>query len=57
LSAADAKEKDPAALSKGTVHEWKSGDGLAYQYRIPRDYDPISRCCGRQRERRMIWAV
>ncbi len=30
----------PAAAKLGVVQQWKSADGLAYEYRVPKGYDP-----------------
>ena len=40
LHGAKVKQVAPAEASKGRVHEWKSGDGLAFQYFVPKSYDP-----------------
>ena len=32
--------KEPGPKAKGKLYRWESGDGLAYEYRIPKDYDP-----------------
>lgn len=37
---AQAPEKAPDTSAKGKVYEWKSKDGLAYQYYLPKDFDP-----------------
>lgn len=37
--AADVTEQEPGAKAAGKVHEWKSADGVAFQYFIPESYD------------------
>lgn len=32
--------KDPATRPVGEICEWKSADGLAYEYYVPKSYDP-----------------
>ncbi len=32
--------KEPGPRSKGKVYRWESADGLAYEYRVPKGYDP-----------------
>ncbi len=39
-TAADIKEKEIGPKAKGKLYEWHSEDGLAYHYRLPKDYDP-----------------
>lgn len=34
-----AKSQEPGPKSKGRLCEWKSGDGLAYVYYVPKNYD------------------
>ena len=36
---AQAPEREPDAKATGKVYEWKSADGLVYQYYLPKDYD------------------
>lgn len=33
-------EKAPSPKAKGTRYAWKTADGLAYHYRVPKGYDP-----------------
>jgi len=40
LLAPDVKLKEPSPKRGGDLLEWKSADGLVYQYRVPRKYDP-----------------
>src|SRR5512138_3066689 len=37
--AADREQKEPGPKSAGEVYGWKSADGLAYEYRVPKGYD------------------
>jgi len=37
---AQAVEKQPSAKATGKVYEWKSKDGLQYQYYLPKKFDP-----------------
>lgn len=37
---AQAKEREPDGKATGKVYEWKSKDGLAYQYYLPKSFDP-----------------
>lgn len=39
-SFAQVPEKAPDATAKGKVYEWKSKDGLAYHYYLPKSYQP-----------------
>lgn len=39
-SLAQVAQKAPDTSAKGKVYEWKSKDGLAYQYYLPKDFDP-----------------
>src|SRR5688572_2817257 len=34
------EKKDPASAAKGTVYEWKSANGIPYEYFVPKSYDP-----------------
>ncbi|MCZ6597522.1 MAG: alpha/beta hydrolase-fold protein [Planctomycetota bacterium] len=36
----DNPEKEPSAKTTGKVYVWKSADGLAYEYYVPKGYDP-----------------
>jgi hypothetical protein len=36
---AEPEQKAPGAKTTGRVYEWKSADGLAYQYFVPEKYD------------------
>ncbi|MFO1078631.1 MAG: alpha/beta hydrolase-fold protein [Planctomycetota bacterium] len=36
---AQAQERAPDAAAKGKVYQWKSKDGLAYEYYLPKDFD------------------
>ena len=38
--AADVKEKELGPKAKGKLYKWQAKDGLAYYYRIPKNYDP-----------------
>ncbi len=38
--AEDNPEKKPSPETRGRVHAWKARDGLAYEYFIPKHYDP-----------------
>jgi predicted esterase len=40
MAADKIKEKEPGPKSTGKIYEWKSKDGLAYYYRIPKRFDP-----------------
>jgi poly(3-hydroxybutyrate) depolymerase len=40
VSDGDRPQKDPATRAAGEVFEWKSADGLAYEYYVPKSYDP-----------------
>lgn len=39
VSAADPEERAPGPKSTGTVFQWRTEDGLAYEYRMPDAYD------------------
>jgi len=38
-SADTVREKEPGPKAKGQILEWKTKDGLVYQYFVPKDYD------------------
>jgi pimeloyl-ACP methyl ester carboxylesterase len=38
--AASARDKAPSPDSRGKVYQWKSADGLSYEYILPKSYDP-----------------
>ena len=40
VSAAEVPEKEPNARVRGKLQKWTSKDGIAYHYRLPKDYDP-----------------
>jgi predicted esterase len=40
LAGNDHPEKEPGPKTKGEVYTWKASDGLAYEYFVPKDYDP-----------------
>lgn len=37
---AQAPEKAPDAAATGKIYDWKSSEGLQYQYYLPKSYDP-----------------
>jgi len=39
VAADKVKEKEPGPKTTGQIYAWKSKDGLAYYYRIPKNYD------------------
>ncbi len=39
VDAGDIREKEPSARVRGKLHKWTSQDGIAYHYRLPKDYD------------------
>ena len=39
-AAGKVKTKEIGPKAKGKLYEWKSDDGLAYRYFVPKDYDP-----------------